>query len=185
MIRSFCSADQLRRRSTVEIISDDMCLTVLKHVNKDSMIHLIPPRSARRQCHSPERTLTHWPSSSAYRLGTPNISAIRFTREETFEASWFTHLLRPASLLAPLYGSDRIAPAIGDFYIWASSGSVALPAARYDYNSDWTPLLAGLSPAGIAASFAAHADVSSILPKTSDCRLFPVRLQNYCPRSSL
>src|SRR5262249_44280607 len=58
MIRSFCSADQLRRRSTVEIISDDMCLTVLKHVNKDSMIHLIPPRSARRQCHSPERTLT-------------------------------------------------------------------------------------------------------------------------------
>src|SRR5215510_14680097 len=34
-------------------------------------------------------------------------------------------------------------------------GSVALPAARYDYNSDWTPLLAGLSPAGMAASLAA------------------------------
>src|SRR5262245_6718454 len=57
MIRSFCSADQVRRRSTVEIISDDMCLTVLKHVNKDSMIHQNPPRSARRQCRSPERTL--------------------------------------------------------------------------------------------------------------------------------
>src|SRR5262245_542118 len=76
MIRSFCSADQLRRRSTVEIISDDMCLTVLKHVNKDSMIHLIPPRSARRQCHSPERTLTSmspWrrrrPLSAVQRLG--------------------------------------------------------------------------------------------------------------------
>src|SRR5215471_18007052 len=41
MIRSFCSADQLRRRSTVEMISDDMCLTVLKHVNKDSMLHQI------------------------------------------------------------------------------------------------------------------------------------------------
>jgi hypothetical protein len=66
-------------------------------------------------------------------------------------------LLRPASLLAPLYGSDRIAPAIGDFYVWAFDRSVALPAARYDYNSDWTPLLAGLSPAGIAASFAANA----------------------------
>jgi hypothetical protein len=58
MIRSFCSADQLRRRSTVEIISDHMCLGVLKHVNKDSMIHQFPPRSARRQCRSPERTLT-------------------------------------------------------------------------------------------------------------------------------
>jgi len=64
-------------------------------------------------------------------------------------------LLRPVSLLAPLYGSDQITPAIGDFYIWASGGSVALPAARYDYNSDWTPLLAGLSPAGMAASLAA------------------------------
>src|ERR1700736_1202568 len=26
----------------------------------------------------------------------------------------------------------------------ASNGSVALPVAGYDYNSDWTPLLAGL-----------------------------------------
>src|SRR6202790_3727758 len=34
-------------------------------------------------------------------------SAIRFTREVIFEATWFTHSLRPASLLAPLYGSDR------------------------------------------------------------------------------
>src|SRR3954465_3096514 len=29
---------------------------------------------------------------------------------------------------------------------------VARPAAGYHYNSDWTPLLAGLSPAGMAAS---------------------------------
>ena len=71
-------------------------------------------------------------------------------------ASVVRTLLRPASLLAPLNGSDRIAPAIGDFYIWASGGSVTLPAARYDYNSDWTPLLAGLSPAGIAARLAAR-----------------------------
>src|SRR4051794_32087258 len=34
-------------------------------------------------------------------------------------------------------------------------GSVAFPAAEYDYNSNWTPLLAGLSPAGMAASLAA------------------------------
>jgi hypothetical protein len=41
------------------------------------------------------------------------------------------------------------------FYFQASNGSVALPVAGYDYNSVWTPLLAGLSPAGMAASLAA------------------------------
>src|SRR5499433_3589259 len=41
------------------------------------------------------------------------------------------------------------------FYFQASNGSVALPVAGYDYNSDWSPLLAGLSPAGMAVSFAA------------------------------
>src|SRR3954454_23843327 len=64
-------------------------------------------------------------------------------------------LLRPVRLLAPLDGSDRVSPATGGFYIQASGGSVALPAAGYDYNSNWTPLLAGLSPAGMAASLAA------------------------------
>jgi hypothetical protein len=29
-------------------------------------------------------------------------------------------------------------------------------SAGYNYNSDWTPLLAGLSPAGMAASLAAR-----------------------------
>src|SRR4051795_10622776 len=46
-------------------------------------------------------------------------------------------------------------PCWGGFYLQASGGSVALPAAGYDYNSNWTPLLAGLSPAGTAASLAA------------------------------
>ena len=41
------------------------------------------------------------------------------------------------------------------FYFQASNGSVALPVAGYIYNSDWTPLLAGLSPAGMATSLAA------------------------------
>src|SRR5262249_54250065 len=69
-------------------------------------------------------------------------------------------LLRPARLLAPLNGSDQTTPAIGDFYFRASNGSVTLPASRYDYNSDWTPLLAGLPPAGTAASFAAPASAT-------------------------
>ena len=85
----------------------------------------------------------------------PRLPQIRFTRTYHFEVSVVRTLLRPASLLAPLNGSDRIAPAIGDVYVWASSRSVTLPAPRYDYNSDWTPLLAGLTPAGMAASLAA------------------------------
>src|SRR4030095_14636449 len=67
-----------------------------------------------------------------------------------------SHLLRPVRLLAPLDGSDWVSSATGGFYIQASDGSVALPAAGYDYNSYWTPLLAGLSPAGMAASLAAR-----------------------------
>src|SRR5690349_17219252 len=69
------------------------------------------------------------------------------SRGARFRGFTGSHLLRPVRLLAPLDGSDRVSPATGGFYIQASGGSVALPAAGYDYNSDWTPLLAGLSPA--------------------------------------
>src|SRR5215467_5959891 len=104
----------------------------------------------------------------------PRLPQIRFTRGEDFGASVVRTLLRPVRLLAPLYGSDRTAPAIGDFYIWASDGSVTLPAARYDYNSDWTPLLAGLSPAGMAASLAAiewRSQASDVLSLSREARL--------------
>ena len=47
-------------------------------------------------------------------------------------------------------------PAIGAFYFQASNGLVALPVAGYDYSIDWTPMLAGLSPAGMAARLAAR-----------------------------
>jgi hypothetical protein len=47
-------------------------------------------------------------------------------------------------------------PATEDFYFQAFNVSVSLHVAGYNYNSDWTPLLAGLSPAGMAASFAAR-----------------------------
>src|SRR6266513_5256082 len=65
------------------------------------------------------------------------------------------------------------------FYFQASNGSVALPVAGYIYNSDWTPLLAGLSPAGMAASLAApdpYVRLSRIrlLPRVCDgtsCRI--------------
>src|SRR5947207_15468044 len=47
------------------------------------------------------------PSPRSEQLGAPNPPAIRFARGTHFGASRFTHLLRPAKLLAPLYGSDR------------------------------------------------------------------------------
>jgi hypothetical protein len=90
-----------------------------------------------------------------HRLGTPDIPAIRFTREADFVAS----LVRFDGLPGcspPCPDRTGNAPALGDFYFQASDGSVTLPVAGYNYNSDWTPLLAGFSPAGMAASFAAR-----------------------------
>jgi hypothetical protein len=60
-------------------------------------------------------SMTTWPSPRSERLGTPNPPAIRFARGSYFGASRFTHLLRPASLLAPLYGSNRYARPPGAF----------------------------------------------------------------------
>ena len=56
-------------------------------------------------------------------------------------------------------------PATGDFYFQAFNGLVTLPVAGYNYNSDWTPLLAGLSPAGMAASFAARSFATDPIPR--------------------
>src|SRR4051794_7040501 len=43
-------------------------------------------------------------------------------------------LLRPVRLLAPWTDRTKFPWPTGDFYIQASGGSVALPAAGYDYN---------------------------------------------------
>src|SRR5256714_7654355 len=121
------------------------------------------------------------PSPRSEQLGTPDPPAIRFTRGTSFGASWFTHLLRPVRLLAPLYGSDWNTQPPGGSYFQASNGSVALPVAGYDYNSDWTPLLAGLSPAGMAASLAAPDPYVQL----SRIRLLPrVMTANVCPMRS-
>jgi len=75
-----------------------------------------------------------------------------------------SQLLRPIRLLASQDESDRNTPsANGGFYVQASDGSVTLPAAGYDYDIDWTPMSAGLAPAGIAASFAALARMSAAI----------------------
>ena len=67
-------------------------------------------------------------------------------------------------------------PATGDFYFQAFNGSVSLPVAGYNYNSDWTPLLAGLSPAGMAASFAARSFTTDAFSSRAD----QCPLRHYC-----
>ena len=60
--------------------------------------------------------------------------------------------LRPVRLLAPLHGSDRLPGQRGLLHPGFQRNRLV---AGHDYSSDWTPLLAGLSPAGMAASLAA------------------------------
>jgi hypothetical protein len=102
-----------------------------------------------------------WSSPQANRLDAPNIPAIRFTRGLNFVASLVHSCYGLSGCSPPLVGSDQDPlPATGGFYFQASDGSVALPAAGYDYDIDWTPMSAGLAPAGTAASFAALARMS-------------------------
>src|SRR3954471_11549352 len=95
------------------------------------------------------------PSPRSERLGTPNTPAIRFTRGTSFEASLVRVCYGLSGCSPPWTDLTKFPWPTGGFYIQASDGAVARPAAGYDYNSDWTPLLAGLSPAGMAASLAA------------------------------
>ena len=101
---------------------------------------------------SSRAAMSTWPSPRVDRLGTPKTPAIRFARAMTFVASWFTHLLWPARLLAPLYGSYHLR---GQRGLLLPSFQRDEPVAGYNYSSDWTPLLTGLSPARMAASLAA------------------------------
>src|SRR3954462_3258738 len=95
------------------------------------------------------------PSPRSERLGTPNTPAIRFTRGSSFEASLVRVCYGLSGCSPPWTDRTKFPWPTGDFYIQAAGGSVALRGAGYDYNSNWTPLLAGLSPAGMAASLAA------------------------------
>src|SRR5437867_2787715 len=122
---------------------------------------------------SSRAAMSTWPSPRVDRLGTPNAPAIRFARAMTFVASWFTHLLRPARLLAPRYGSDHLR---GQRGLLLPGFQRYEPVAGYNYSSDWTPLLTGLSPARMAASLAAPtphhqwplADLQAVVSRSID-----------------
>src|SRR5262249_40919547 len=104
------------------------------------------PRGVRSST-VPEQRCRH--GLRRHRLSTPKAPAIRFARAMTFVASWFTHLLRPARLLAPRYGSDHLR---GQRGLLLPGFQRDAPVAGYNYSSDWPPLLTGLSPARMAAA---------------------------------
>src|SRR3954451_2156094 len=75
------------------------------------------------------------PSPRSERLGTPNTPAIRFTRGPFFEASLVRVCYGLSGCSPPWTDRTKFPWPTGGFYIQASGGSVALPAAGYDYNS--------------------------------------------------
>jgi hypothetical protein len=94
--------------------------------------------------------LRHGPKGSALPIIPQSVSrGARFSRLRWFATATACQVAGPPC--TDLTGL----PATGGFYFQAFDGSVTLPVAGYDYNSVWTPLLAGLSPAGMAASLAA------------------------------
>ncbi len=100
-------------------------------------------------------SMSTWPSPRSERLGTPKYPAIRFTRARISWLHWFASATACQVARSPLTDQTGASPATGSFYSQAFNRSVALPVAGYNYDIDWTPTSAGLSPAGMAASLAA------------------------------
>ena len=86
------------------------------------------------------------------------MSSLRGSDEATSE--WFrafaAHFpgVPPSTPICPRLFDAAIglAPANGSFRFQAFRGAVTLPPAEQQYNSDWTPLWARLSSAGLATS---------------------------------
>ena len=95
------------------------------------------------------------PSPRSERLGTPNPPRNPFHAGQVFRGFPIHAFATACQVARPPVRIRPMRSATGGFYFQAFNGSVALPVAGYDYNSDWTPLLAGLPPARMAASLAA------------------------------
>src|ERR1700730_8044468 len=128
---------------------------------------------------SPELRCRHGLRRDLSSSALPILPAIRFTRGKYFGASRFTHLLRPAKLLAPLYGSDRHARPSRAFT--SRLPTDRLPSPLLDMTTTATPLLAGLSPARMAASLAApDPDLTlSRHPARATARRLPPSVENW------
>src|SRR3982074_3965002 len=88
---------------------------------------------------SPELRCRHGLRRDLSSSALPILPAIRFTRGKYFGASRFTHLLRPAKLLAPLYGSDRHARPPGAFTSRLPTDRVPSPLPGISSNCNGTP----------------------------------------------
>jgi hypothetical protein len=102
----------------------------------------------------PVQKCRRWPSLWTKGLGSPNSPAIRFTRGTVFAATLVRNCYGLSGCWPPCTDLTGL-PATRGLCFQAFDGSVTLPVAGYNYNSVWTPLLAGLPPAGMAASLAA------------------------------
>src|SRR5215469_14328859 len=96
-----------------------------------------------------------WPSPRSERLGTPKIPAIRFTRGSFFGASRFTNATARQVARPPL--TDRTRSPRPQRAFTSRLPAVWSPSLPLDITTTWTGLLvlAGLAPAGMAASLAA------------------------------
>jgi hypothetical protein len=103
--------------------------------------------------HLPPQDESRSPMSTERRAGFAAAGKLCRNRGHGFRGYAGSLLLRPVRLLAALYGSDRSPGQRG--LLHPGFRRIGHPSTGYDYNSDWTPLLAGLSPAGMAASLAA------------------------------
>src|SRR6516165_3482843 len=110
-----------------------------------------------------------WPSPRSERLGTPKIPAIRFTRGTYFGASRFTYATACQVARPPL--TDRTRSPRPQRAFTSRLPAVWSPSLPLGITTTWTGLLvlAGLAPAGMAASLAApEPDV-----RHSRIRLYP------------
>src|SRR5215470_15651759 len=96
-----------------------------------------------------------WPSPSSERLGTLKIPAIRLTRGTYFGASRFTYATACQVARPPL--TDRTRSPRPQRAFTSRLPAVWSPSLPLDITTTWTGLLvlAGLAPAGMAASLAA------------------------------
>src|SRR5689334_24484748 len=96
-----------------------------------------------------------WPSPRSERLGTPKIPAIRFTRGTYFGASRFTYAT--ACQVARPPSTDRTRSPRPQRAFTSRLPAVWSPSLPLGITTTWTGLLvlAGLAPAGMAASLAA------------------------------
>jgi hypothetical protein len=121
-----------------------------------------------------------WPSPSSERLGTPKIPAIRFTRGTSFGASRFTYATACQVARPPL--TDRTRSPRPQRAFTSRLPAVWSPSLPLGITTTWTGLLvlAGLAPAGMAASLAAPEPYVQL-----SCIRLPPRMFDGWPRPSV